>query len=31
MQNIVLLDTVSKFYSMGEIKVTALNGVSLSI
>ncbi|HHT9105135.1 MAG TPA: ABC transporter ATP-binding protein [Candidatus Wujingus californicus] len=31
MQNIVLLDTVSKFYSMGEIKVNALNGVSLSI
>src|SRR3989304_2120957 len=31
MQNIVLLDTVSKFYSMGEVKVIALNGVSLSI
>lgn len=31
MQNIVLLDDVYKIYTMGEVNVTALNGVSLTI
>ena len=31
MQNIVLLETVYKIYTMGEVNVTALNGISLTI
>jgi putative ABC transport system ATP-binding protein len=31
MQDIVLLDTIYKIYEMGEVKITALKGVSLTI
>src|SRR3990167_5222904 len=31
MQNIVLLETVYKIYTMGEVDVTSLNGISLTI
>ncbi|NUN22882.1 MAG: ABC transporter ATP-binding protein, partial [Candidatus Jettenia caeni] len=30
-QNIVSLDKIYKIYSMGEVKVTALNGISLTM